>query len=216
VSEWESDLVLLVADKSIEATVRGVFSRPDALGIRELRYRSFVHPDHDPGCYLRSHDFLRPFVRSYEHALVMFDKHGCGRDELTREQIEAAVTERLSRSEWGDRAAAVVLDPELEVWVWSDSPHVETCLGWIGKDPDLRTWLKHSEAEGRQIWPRDVPKPEQPKAAVNLALRHVRKPRSSAIYEQLARSVSFERCVDPSFARFRELLCHWFLAQRTA
>jgi hypothetical protein len=31
----------------------------------------------------------------------------------------------LFTSGWENRAAAVVLDPELEIWVWSDSPEVE-------------------------------------------------------------------------------------------
>jgi hypothetical protein len=62
---------------------------------------------------------------------VLFDYYGCGAEhEMAPEEIEDEVEEKLSRSGWEDRARCVVIDPELEVWVWSDSPEVDRCLGW--------------------------------------------------------------------------------------
>lgn len=199
------DLIVLVADTNMRFCVEGLLSRHRSLTSREISRDVYKHPHHDPGCLLRGHDFLRPFSRQYAHALVMLDREGCGRDDSTREELEAAIEQRLSQSGWGGRAAAVVIDPELEIWVWSDSPEVDAVLGWAHEKPTLAEWLT---AEGFRA--PDQQKPDRPKEAVEQALRIARKPRSSAIYLQLAERVSVNRCVDPAFVRFKRILGDWF------
>lgn len=204
-SDHALDLVILVADKNMQATANGILSRPKALGIRNIRWQSHVHPERDPGCFLRGHDFLRPMAKRYAHCLLMFDRHGCGQEGKSREELERNVETKLSQSGWQDRGAAIVLDPELEVWVWSDSPEVARCLGWESRQPCLREWLG-----GKGLWASDTTKPSDPKNATDLALLEVRKPRSSAIYARLAETVSFNRCADPAFSKFKETLRGWF------
>ncbi|HUW81404.1 MAG TPA: hypothetical protein VMZ31_01260 [Phycisphaerae bacterium] len=135
----------------------------------------------------------------------MFDRVGSGREGDPVSDLEEQVTRRLSAAGWGNRASAITIDPELEVWVWSDSPHVDRCLGWEGQQPSLRMWL-----EEQGMWSPNEPKPKDPKRAVELALRHARKPRSSAVYRQLADTVGLQRCSDPALARLRALLRTWF------
>lgn len=199
------DLVILVPDRNIEAAVKGILSRPQALGIREISSSVFTHIERDPGCFKRSHDFLRPMTNIYKHALVIFDKVGCGQESQGRETIERIVENNLSISGWENRAAAVVIDPELEAWVWSDSPEVASCLGWEAGITDLRRWLTD-----KGLWPRYARKPVDPKLAVEQVLRQVKKPRSSAIYKLLAQRVSFERCIDPAFLKFKAVMQKWF------
>ncbi len=205
----EKDLVVLVADGDIQETVIGLLSRPQALHIRELSFDLFRHRRHDNGCFRESPDFLRPMIPVYRHCLVIFDHHGCGREpKLNATEVEEDVRCRLADSGWGDRAGVVVINPELESWVWSDSPHVDRCLGWQGRDPSLRTWLRDND-----YWTEDTLKPTDPKAAVEAVLRTTRKPRSSSIYLQLAQNVSLDRCTDPAFRRLKCLLQHWFPLQ---
>ena len=135
------DLILLVADQNMLFSVRGLLSRPTALGIRTVEHDVYPHPHHDPGCLLEAHDFLRPFVRIYARALVVFDREGCGREQRTRDELEQIVENHLSRNGWGDHAAAIAIDPELENWVWSNSPQVDLALGWKGRHPSLSEWL---------------------------------------------------------------------------
>jgi len=141
----------------------------------------------------------------YDHAMVVFDRHGSGREQETRETIEADVERRLARNGWGNRAAAIVLDPELEIWVWSDSPEVPLTLGWGQREPNLQTWLTDNGflVEGNS-------KPQDPKEAMEKVLRIVRKRRSSAIYRELANKVSLRRCVDPAFVKLTTTLQKWF------
>jgi hypothetical protein len=199
------DLVILVADKNMQATVNGILSRPEALGIGKIRWHSHVHPERDPGCLLRGHDFLRPMAKHDAHCLLMLDHHGCGQEGKTREELESIVETRLSQSGWRGRGAAIVLDPELEAWVWSNSPEVARCLGWKSRRPRLREWLQEKE-----LWTSGAAKPSDPKSATDLVLREVKTPRSSAIYARLAGKVSYMRCADPAFSKFKETLRNWF------
>ncbi|MFH0899902.1 MAG: hypothetical protein V2A73_04660 [Pseudomonadota bacterium] len=196
------DLLCLAADKNLEAALRGLLARPAALGLNAVDFDVLVHPRRDPGCYHEAHGFLQPFRDRYHHALVVFDRAWEGAPAQNPLVLEQNVRQRLGNDGWGD---VVVIDPEIEVWVWSDSPHVEDCLGWRGRNPDLRTWL-HSQG----LWTAGRAKPDDPKEAVDRALRAVRIPRSSAIYGNLARLVSVARCTDDSFAKFCACLRQWF------
>lgn len=200
-----SDLIVLVANKDMELTVSGLLERPQALAMRTVAFDVYRHPQRDPGCRLRSADFLRSFSRQYANALVMFDREGCGGGEARRQEIESAVEERLGGAGWQGRAAAIVVDPELESWVWSDSPEVARVLGWEAAATSLRTWL---ENEG--IRDRGEPKPRRPKEAMERALRHARRPRSSSLFFELARRVSVRRCTDPAFEKFKHTMQGWF------
>lgn len=199
------DLVVLVADKNMEAVMAGLLGRPQSLNIRAISFDVFVHPRRDPGCVAGADDFLRPFGDLYHRALVLFDHEGCGREAVPAETLANEVRERLEKAGWPDRAEVVIVAPELEAWAWTDSPHVARSLGWTAGTPALRAWLvEHG------YWQRDAAKPRQPKAALEAALHQVRKPRSSAIYGDLARSVSLQGHTEPAFLRLTQALQRWF------
>jgi hypothetical protein len=200
------DLIVLAADGQMEATVRGLLThRRPSLQIREITADIYVHPEKDPGCLLRGHDFLRPFCRQYQYTLILCDRDGCGQQDRPREALEEDIERRLAISGWEGRAAAVVLDPELEIWVWSDSPKVDQTLGWTGRQPSLANWLV---SEG--YCTPSHGKPNAPKRAFEEALQIAKRRRSSAIYHQLARQVGLSRCTDPSFLKLKALLRRWF------
>ena len=167
-----------------------------------------THSGKDPGCYGKAHEFLRASHKRYAHAIVIFDREGCGKESQTRETLEAEVEERLARNGWRGRARVVVLEPELESWVWSDSPHVPKALGWPRTPPDLRSWLVQ-----RGLLEENRVKPARPKEAMEAVLRHVRKPPSSKIFQTLAENVSLACCVDPAFGKLRTTLHEWFPAE---
>lgn len=199
------DLVVLVADKQMEFAIRGLLRRPEAITIRDVDADVYPHPKRDPGCRTDAHNFLRPLHADYDHALVLFDRHGCGAEETPVEELEAEVQTQLARNGWGNRAGCVVLDPELEIWVWSDSPEVDSCLGWSQRDMRVRDWLVE-----RELWNTESPKPDRPKQALETVLYEVNRPRSAALFERLATRVGLSRCTDPAFARFCETLQAWF------
>ena len=201
-----TDLIALVPDADIEHGLLGVVSRVSSLHVRPFSCHVQRHPERDPGCLLRADESLRMFTLRYAHALVLFDREGCGRSDETREALEQEVENRLSQTGWKGRCAVIVIDPELDAWVWSDSPNVDRILGW---DPatgvDLRAWLREQGLLGLQ-----QDKPQRPKEALEAALRKVRRGRSPALYRRLAEKVSLDRCADAAFLKLKTTLQSWF------
>lgn len=200
------DLIVLVPDVDMEFAVRGILERPDALGIRPITFDAFRHAQRDAGCRSDCHNFLRMWLREYRYAMVLFDHEGCGKENIGRAQLERKVEGVLSRNGWTKRSAVIVIDPELEAWVWSDSPAVDEVLGWSGQLPGLRPYLQSVSG----LWRSGRDKPERPKEALVQALRTAGKPPSPSLFADLAARVSTDRCADPAFRKFRGKLQGWF------
>lgn len=205
-TELPLDLIVLVADLDQEQTIRVLLGdRQRSLGIRPIRVEYLRHWRHDAGCFNEAPAILQSYQERASYALVLLDKDGSGKEHLSAEEIEGDLRDRLSATGWNDRAAAVVIEPELEIWIWSDSPEVEACLGWTGRHPALRDWLLV-----RELLRPDEPKPADPKHAFRCALREVGQRPSASVFARIAARVGIDRCRDPSFARLRTRLSAWF------
>lgn len=199
------DLVIVVADKDLEHTLKGLLSRPQALGIRAIEKDIYTHPQHDPGCAVHGVEFISNFANQYRYALLMFDHEGSGQEATSRLALQENLNVSFASSAWRERAKAIVLAPELEVWIWGDSPHVDEVAGWRGRQPNLRRWL----VEQNYLREGEV-KPIRPKEAFEAALREAQKPRSASLYLQMAESVSLRRCTDSAFIELKSILNDWF------
>lgn len=203
-SGHQKDLVLLVPDCNYEKGLNELLQRSESLGIRPISFGIYVHMHRDPGCLLEAHEFLRALAHEFHYALVLFDRDGCGHSGQ-RDAIQREVQTRLSRAGWSDRSDVLVTDPELDAWVWSDSPNVDRALGWGPDRPPLRDWLRQ-----RGLLDPDGIKPRRPKEAMEQALRAAGRPRSASIYAQLGKRVGVNRCTDATFAELRQVLQRWF------
>lgn len=197
--------MVLVADKDMEQATRQLLERPASLGISAPTYKVYTHPMRDSGCRTTSAQLLRPLTSRFRFALVMFDHEGSGREKLEREQLERQVEQQLENNGWDGRCAALVLQPELEIWVWTDSAVLDQVIGWTGRSVLVRDWLR-----ARGFTMNASGKPDRPKEALREALREVRKPVSASLFAQLAAGAGLERCVDPGFHKFRRTLQRWF------
>jgi hypothetical protein len=204
-NESVKDIVFLVADKDMENALNGMLVRPKSLGIRSLEYSIFVHPRRDPGCRTECVRFLRPFARQFRYAVVLFDYQGSGKEKHSLEALQAELEADLARNGWEDRARIIIIQPELEAWVWSDSPQVDSILGWKDSPTNLRVWLRENG-----LLEQNAVKPQDPKKAMLQTLREIRKPLSSSLFRQIAEQVSLNRCQDAAFIRLRETLRAWF------
>lgn len=208
IDEPLKDIVVLLADVDAENAFRGILSRHESLQVPAFdmqRVDIHRHVQRDPGCYKDAENFLRPFVRTHRYAMVMFDRHGSGAEQDTAEAIERHVEARLSSNGWPNRCGVIVPDPELEIWVWSESPNVDRVLGWAGKQPCLRDWLLQ-----RGLIRSTQSKPADPKSAMRACLREQHIPISARLFRALANRVSFERCQDRAFRKLKRVLQGWF------
>ena len=136
------DLVILVADKDMAQALKGIFERPEALGIQAIEPVIHVETQHDAACAQRGVSFLSMFSENYRHGLLMFDHFGSGREQISPQYLQDSLGHEFRRTGWGERAKAVVLVPELEAWVWGTSPHVAEVAGWANGNYELRRWLR--------------------------------------------------------------------------
>jgi len=203
-SKAKIDLVVLVADADTESVMRTLLEeRHRALNIREIEFRIIRDPGRDSGVYKRADSLLRPYFRIAEHALVILDRVGSGQEhKLSAQEIETDLEDRLRRSGWqSNGCAAIVIDPELELWVWSRSPHVPHTLGLDENSLEQVLTRVGCSASG---------KPSDPKSALQAALRQARRPLSSAIFKELASRVSLASTNERAFNKLRSTLQRWF------
>lgn len=205
------ELIVLAADLDIENAIRGLFARPSRLKVKTPSFDILRHPNRDPGCRTSAAELLRPSLDKYQHVLVVFDRDGCG-SNLPREEIQAEVEEQLAQNGWKNRSKAIAIEPEIENWVWSESPKMLRAMGWRESYPELKEFLN---AKG--LWPRQKLKPPDPKKAMRETMRAAREKRSPPIFFRIAEEANVRGCRDPAFNELLQTLREWFPPQpRTA
>jgi hypothetical protein len=203
-AEVAKDLIVLTADTSMSLVLEKLLQRVQHLGFHEVISQVIVHPDRDPGVFRRSHELLRSYSRRYRHAMAICDREGSG-SGAPREEMERLIEERLAVNGWDARACAVVIDPELEIWMWGDWACLTRCTRWEGDAAKFRAWLRD-----RQLLEEGQVKPERPKEALQAVLKSRRVAFSSAIHQEMAARADTTRCVDSAFGKLRSTLQAWF------
>ena len=94
------DLFVLVADADMRETLTALLQRHKSLGIRPVTYEVERHFRRDPGCRTDASRPLRPRLAQYHKAIVVLDKHGCGREGAAREVIQQEIEQDLAASGW--------------------------------------------------------------------------------------------------------------------
>ncbi len=198
------DLLLLVADKNAEFAVRGALERPAALGVRGVTYEVIVDPSRDGGVRTRGPEILRVRRTSFDHAVMMFDHEGCGTQQSALD-LERVLNSRLDVT-WAGNAKAIVVEPEVDAWIWGADTHVQHVTEW-DQTVSVRQWLR-----GQGFSFNSQGKPERPKEALEAVLKCTNVARSSALYKKLTARTTLSRCSDPAFVRLRAALQSWFPA----
>src|SRR5262245_28010272 len=119
--------VFLVADGTMAQVLKSFLSRgfiEGRLGCRtfDFRFQWYVVVDvkngnTDGGIHRRAHELLRPYLRSHQNAVVILDKNFGG--QLPAATIRVEILLNLLQNGWQTGCVeVVVIDPELEVWLW--------------------------------------------------------------------------------------------------
>lgn len=204
------DCIILVADHSMRMVCEAFLSRDGAaqrLGCRPFTADVIVAVGrHDSGVYAFAQDYLREYLDSHAHALALLDANWDGASSAPEMQCD--MENRLANNGWvTNNARAIVIDPELENWIWTRSPRLAKELGWPD-DVSLYQWLSDEGyacgADG---------KPEKPKESLRAALRRASVRVAAAWYGDIVAKASVKNCTDPAFIRLRNTLRTWFPAQ---
>lgn len=206
------DCLFFVADKNIEAIVAGCLERPHAhtrLGCRAFQFNTSLdlkvaHGQNDCGIYKIANALLQPYASSHHRVVVILDSAWNGTPGANA--IKQAVEAHCVNAGWlPNTSCAIVIDPELENWVWQDNAHVLRALS-----SELSYNKLRQELVSKLFWREGESKPHQPKEAVEFVLRQNRVPRSSALYKKLASQVSSDGCIDEAFLNLKTTLRTWF------
>src|SRR5207248_1007493 len=136
----------LFADGQMEQTFKGFLERESfhlSLGTRPFTYDNIVdRQNNDPGVYKRGHELLHRFYGECHHAIAVLDNEWEG--SPGPEIIQRHMKENLARKGWRkEDVEIIVIVPELEIWLWQDSPHVAAAFRFDHPlQPSLKKWLE--------------------------------------------------------------------------
>jgi hypothetical protein len=198
------ELIALVADDTMSKMIAGLLGRLPDVGCKPVSHEIVVHPNKDPGCRRTSSSLLRGYLHKADRALVVFDYEGCGDSRHSPEDVRISVLENLSVNGWENRCEVIVINPELEVWIWIGWQRIAEIIRWPHGET-LEAWL----AKDFPVLP-DCAKPKRPKEAFQAALRGCQLSRSSSLYAKISMAAPLDKCTDPSFLLLKATLRGWF------
>lgn len=205
------ECIFLLADTNMRATFEGFFTRPafhQRLGCGTFDFDvqkdiKVAAGDNDPGLYTRGHELLRPFQKTHQRAVMVMDAAWAGSPGA--DAIKQHMAREILSTGWKENTfQVIVIDPELENWIWQKNDHVASGLGFA----NITSLLADSDIQ--DSWPQDAAKPDQPKEVLEKLLKKRKLPRSSAIYKRITSKVSVQHCQDGSFQELLATLRSWF------
>lgn len=199
------DLYVLVADEDQRRVIETLLvRRRRALGIQEVDYRVEKHPQRDAGVFKNGPKFLNLVSREFSRAIIILDAQ-FGRDpQPSASELKADLAHRIDTGPWEQKPLVLVIQPELEAWVWSNSPRVGEILG-------MRLAQIRETGAGHGFWSAGSAKPERPKELLELIVRRTKgRGPAPAEFVALAERVGVDRCSDPAFCELRDTLRNWF------
>ncbi len=209
------DLLFYVADGNMKEAIRGFMERgglPQRVGCGAISFDArldikVAKGQNDPGVFTRGDELLRPFAGEYRHVVIIVDEEWDGSPGANA--IHARLQDHLRAEGWEETGLALVVSPEADIWLWTDTDHTANALGWAN-------WLQLSAALRGESWlNEDAIKPERPKEAAEWALKTGPEniKRSSALYRRVTSKVSASRCTDSAVETLLETLRAWFPAE---
>lgn len=167
------DLLVLVPDKNTEFAVAGAITRHAAFGIRPINCTIRVEPGRDGGVRVRGAQLLAVERNRFDCALMILDYEGSG-TTLSPLALESELDAALAQS-WGPQGKAIVIEPEVDVWMWGAETHLQEVVGWTAELP-IRAWL---ESQGSDFMVNG--KPQRPKEALQRLFEEAGLPRSALL-----------------------------------
>ena len=198
------DLVCVVADKQIAATLDELLLRRRALGIRPVDAEILVHPHHDPGCYARPADLLRGYRQAAEHALIILDHAWEGVPAASGATLEALIDEKLEEAGMADWPSPSLSSPSWRRGSSALRPTSRTCSAGSRLVPHPRGSRRTESMGGRGREARRSEEGDQVHSSAD-----GEEPFGVTLPPARAQ-VNTAGCEDRAFLRLKDLLRGWF------
>ena len=199
------DLIVLCPDIKWEAVLQAVLARYKSFGLSQKLSFDVVRVPGRTDAFVCQDGprFLGIKRPEYKHGLLVFDHDGCD-DLRSATELEISLSALLAPT-WGTNAGAIVVEPELEVWMVGAHRHFHAVHGLSTVDPIQ--WLRD-----KGYWLPGDTKPADPKKAIEALFTHHKARPSSANYRKIASlaSLSSAKCSCDSFKRFASRIKAWF------
>lgn len=213
------DVVFHLADRNMEAGCRAFFARDDwhyTLGCGRFDIDSDSNSDifrkggqTDGGLWKHAHTNLTPFKDLYDHAVIVLDADFEPHPGV--DALHADISANMTAAGWlADSFCVVVIDPELEAWLWAPNLNVAKAFGHESF-PKLKAALVQEN-----LWTSSNPKPDDPKKARDRAVKLGGKITGGPLFKGVFGGISkraCDRCVEPGFNALRHALQTWFPVQ---
>lgn len=209
------DCMFYVADTNMAEAFKGFLSRPQfhqSLGCAPFNFDSLLDLGRaagktDGGLWRHAGGLCKGYLQTHRRLVVCLDRDFGG--SPGQAQIRSNIEDQLVAAGWLPESFKVlVINPELEQWIWQDNIHVENALNHTGNQSLRATLLVSGE------WPAGAAKPLDPKGALERIVRaNLRGNRSSAIYSKITSKVSIGGCQDGEFIALKQQLSIWFPAE---
>jgi hypothetical protein len=210
------DVIFHLANEHMEKGFKAFFAREDwhfALGCRRFSIDPlnekdiFRVPGHtDGGIWKHAGKNLRPFRDKYQYAIIILDADF--EPHPGAKVLHQDISEAMTKSGWEpERFAVIVIQPELEAWLWAPNLNVARAFG----HKDFEQLRGKLEAE--RLWDSGKPKPNDLKRARDRAARLGGKKTGGPIFKGVFSEISkraCECCVEPGFMALRATLKTWF------
>ncbi len=207
------DVIFHLADGQMRACFEAFFSREKfnmSLACREFdvdvqKDILQVPGQTDPGLYDNAHENLELFKSQYNHAMIVLDRQW-NDSSKTPSDIEQHITANMQRAGWTrERFEVVVIDPELETWLFQEKDIFLNAFRYHDGARALRDQLDETGH-----WPKGQAKPTDPKATIGRALHLGKSASPTVLFSKVCSRISVKDCQDTAFLKFKRTLRCWF------
>jgi hypothetical protein len=204
------DLLVVLEGSKDRTVMEAVLSRPDDLGIQAI---AFELEARSSGVRTKGPDVSRERRREFQFVVCLWDHKGSGREEEPASQAQGEVQNQLNRKTLKGCSKALVIDPEMEIWLWQDRTAIAKVLEV--EEIQIEKWLddwqrKQCPAQIVQTLVRQFPK-----EALEEVIQRVDEKHDSALYGRIAAAANFKLWGrEPSFRRLQRTLRRWFPQRR--
>lgn len=207
------DIVFHLADGQMRACFEACFERTHfyttlGCGVFNVDPQTDIYQiagQTDPGLYANAHKNLELHKSKYNHALIVLDRQW-NDSSKTPLDIELYITANMQRAGWArERFEVVVIDPELETWLFQEKDIFLNAFKPFYGAQALRDHLAETGC-----WPKGQAKPVDPKAAIGAALQFGKSVSRPVLFKNVCSRISVKDCRDTAFIKFKETLQRWF------